>query len=73
MLPQDLKHLQSLLAGTHQQLNAVSSQLLQAQIGLKQAANMLSCATRVILLMLRFLHSLGDDVRGQHTFCPAFA
>jgi hypothetical protein len=56
-----------LLAGTHQQLNVVSTQLLEAQNGLKQAANMLSCATRVILMMLGFQHNLGDEVRLRHT------
>ena len=54
--PQELNHLESLLAGTYQQLNVVSGQLLEAQTGLKQAANMLSCATKVILMMLQFQH-----------------
>jgi hypothetical protein len=34
--PQELNHSQSLLAGTYQQLNVVSTQHLQAQTGLKQ-------------------------------------
>lgn len=63
--PQELNHLQSLLAGTYQQLNVVSTQLLQAQTGLKQAANMLSCATKVILMMMQFQHHLSDEVRAR--------
>ena len=57
--------MQSLLAGTYQQLNVVSTQLLQAQTGLKQAANMLSCATKVILMMMQFQHHLSDEVRAR--------
>lgn len=59
--PAELNHLESLLAGTYQQLNVVSGQLLEAQTALKQAANMLSCATKVILMMLQFQHQLSDD------------
>ena len=68
--PQELNHLQSLLAGTYQQLNVVSTQLLQAQTGLKQAANMLSCATKVILMMMQFQHHLSDEVRARPGAAP---
>ena len=49
-----------LLYGTHQQLNKLADAYSSKEIGLKEAANNLSCATQLILQLIRYKFNLDE-------------
>lgn len=50
-----LHNMDVLLEGTNQQLNTIADNAMKNEVLLREAANSLSCATQLMLLIIRYL------------------